>query len=201
MEKVKEKMKTEEDYFYIELGKTIQSWLWIESEMYRLYSAIMGEANHHLVSVTFHHVESFESKCTLIDRCLKLMLDQKSEEYINWKKLRKKAQKLNLKRNKIVHEPVIISMQGSKIKNIYISTSFSNALALVKGHTSHQGPIMTIEYTPSQAKIKSEHKIDYLKLITIGKSFKDLSAELGKFKESILPIINNAHENVKSKKK
>ncbi len=68
-----------EESFFQQLGKSIQAWLWVESEVYFIYAAIMDNANQHLVSVTFNHIESFESKLTLIDRCLKLILKQDSE--------------------------------------------------------------------------------------------------------------------------
>ncbi len=190
-----------EDYFYQQLGKSIQAWLWVESEMYFLYSAIMDSANQHLVSVTFNHIISFESKITLIDRCLKLILKQDSKEYKQWKKYRKKAKDLNLKRNKIIHEPVVISMQGDDVKSISISPSFFNALALVKGLTSHSGPVITSEYNPSQAKVLDEYKVDLYQLRKIESSFKNFSNELGEFRKSIDPLIKKAHKSVKLKKK
>jgi len=189
-----------EESFFQQLGKSIQAWLWVELEVYFIYAAIMDNANQHLVSVTFNHIESFESKLTLIDRCLKLILKQDSEEYKRWKKLRKKAKNLNLKRNKIVHEPVCICMQGSDVKSIYISPSFFNALALVKGHTSHSRPVITAEYKPSQAKVLDEHKVDFFQLRKIESSFKIFSNELSEFKKSIAPIIKRAHKSVKLKK-
>jgi len=189
-----------EEYFYQQLGKSIQAWLWVESEMYFLYSAIMDSANQHLVSVTFNHIESFESKVTLIDRCLKLILKQNSDEYEKWKKLRAKAKKLNLKRNKIVHEPVHMCMQGDDMKSISISPSYFNALALVKGYTKHSGPVLTTEYKPSQAKLLDEHKIDLYQLGRLENSFKSLSRELSEFKENITPLLEEAHKSVKLKK-
>ncbi len=70
----------EEDYFYKQLGKSIQAWLWVESEMLLLYKAIMDSANQHLVSVTFNYIQSFDSKVTLIKYCLELVLERDSEK-------------------------------------------------------------------------------------------------------------------------
>jgi hypothetical protein len=178
----------EEDYFYQQLGKTIQKWLWVESEMYSLYAAIMDGANQHSVSVTFHHIESFKSKIKLIDNCLALLLARDSDEWKKWRKLFRKADALNDTRNKLVHEPVITGMEVGK-KFIAISPSYSNALVLVKRKTSHLGPVITSEYKPSQAKLLDKHKININHLIKIKKSFKDFSIELGEFRQNILPLI------------
>ncbi len=190
----------EEDYFYQQLGKSIQAWLSVESEMLFLYTAIMDSANQHLVSVTFNYIQSFDSKITLIKYCLELVLERDSEEYEQWKSLYKRAKKLNLKRNKIVHEPVITSMTDGK-QNIVISPSHFNALPLVKSWTSHSGPVITSEYKSSQAKLLNTQKVNLEQLRKIEVSFKNFSMELSKFRESIIPLIKRAHKSVHGKKR
>jgi hypothetical protein len=189
----------EEEYFYRQLGKSIQAWLWVESEVYFLYSAIMDSANQHLVSVTFNHIQSFDSKVALINSCLALVLERESEKWKQWKSLYNRAKKLNLKRNKIVHEPVIQSVEDG-VKSIFISPSHFNALALVKGQTSHTGPVITSEYKPSQAKMLNDHKVNLNQLRKFEGSFKDFSLELSEFKKSIIPLIKEAHKNVHGQK-
>ncbi|MFH1548536.1 MAG: hypothetical protein ABID32_04420 [Candidatus Omnitrophota bacterium] len=189
----------EEDYFYQQLGKSIQAWLCVESEVYFLYSAIMYRANQHLISVTFNHIQSFRSKIALIDSCLKLVLDRKSEKWKQWKLLYKKAENLNLKRNKIVHEPVIQGVEDG-VKSIFIAPSCFNALALVKGQTSHTGPVITSEYKPSQAKMLNDHKVNLNQLRKFEGLFKDFSIELNEFKKSIIPLIKEANKSVHGQK-
>jgi hypothetical protein len=190
----------EENNFYQYLGKTIKQWLWVESGLYSLYAAIMDGANQHSVSVTFHHIESFESKTKLIDNCLALLLARDSEQWKQWRTLYNKAKKLNEKRNTLVHEPVITGMENGK-EFIVISPSYSNALALVKRKTSYSGPVITSQYKPSQAKLLDKYKIDFYQLIKIKESFKDFSVELDDFTKSILSLIKNAHESVRNQKK
>ena len=62
---------------------SIQAWLLTET--YLIYSAMLIGANSHLVSVTFHHIESFELKLGLIDSCFALFFARNSNEWKNWR--------------------------------------------------------------------------------------------------------------------
>ncbi|HNP62454.1 MAG TPA: hypothetical protein PKH39_00890, partial [Woeseiaceae bacterium] len=68
-----------EERFYHQLAKSIQAWLWVETETYLLYASIMDGANPHLVSVTFHNIESYDSKLGLINSCLALVFAKDSK--------------------------------------------------------------------------------------------------------------------------
>ena len=94
-----------EERFYYQLAKSIQAWLSIEAETFFLYSAIMRGANSHLVSATFHHIQSFDGKLGLVNTCLALILDTDSDEWKTWKNLFNRADKLNKKRLNSVTVP------------------------------------------------------------------------------------------------
>lgn len=181
----------QEDIFYSQLAKSIKAWGWVETELYLLYASIMKGANSHLISVTFNHIESFESKIQLLNSCLALMFSRESNEWKEWKFLSNKARKLNAKRNKIVHEPAIISVRNGE-ESIAISPSYLNALALVKGQTSHNGPVINQDYNPSSAKVTEDHKIDHHKLRKLEKEFKEFSNNLKGYKENISKFITNS---------
>jgi hypothetical protein len=185
-----------ENRFYEQLGRTIKKWLWVESEMYYLYFAIMDGANQHSVSVTFHHIESFASKAKLIDNCLALIIERDSGKWKEWRALYNDSLKLNDKRNVLAHEPVITGMENGK-EFIVISPSYSNALALVKRKTTHLKPVITSNYKPSQAKLLDQYKIDIIKLSKIEKEFTDFALKLRGFRESIVSLIKKAHEDVR----
>jgi len=174
----------EKDIFYCQLAKSIQNWLWIETEVYILYSDMMNGANSHLVSVTFHHIESFEEKLQLLHSCLTLFFSRESDEWKKWKSLSKRARNLNSKRNKIVHEPVILSVRDGK-ESIAISPSHFDARALVKGKTSYNGPAINSDYLPSSARVLEDHKIDLHKLYKLEKEFKSFAYELRDYREEI----------------
>lgn len=176
-----------EDPFYCQLGKTIQAWLCIETEAYLLYSAFMRRANNHLVSVTFNHIHSFEAKLRLLDNCLALILGNQSDEWKAWRRLFNRAEKLNKKRNKIVHEPAVLTVYGDE-RSMAIKPSAFNALAVAKGQTTHRGPIVPSSYNPSSAQLLDEHKVDLYQLHKLEKSFKDFSRELATFRDSAEPL-------------
>jgi len=189
-----------EDDFYCELGKAIQMWLWVEEEMYRLYAEIMDAAKQHSVSVTFNHIQSFESKVTLIDSCLKLLLDTDSQEFKDWKKHQKKARKLNDNRNKIVHESVIQGRTEGR-EEIYIAPSFSDSLALVKNKTTYKRPVISGDYEPRLAKLEDAHKIYAHDLYKFKMAFKGFSQELRVFRERIAALIKESHQKAREKKR
>lgn len=185
--------------FYEQLAKSIQTWLHVETETYLLYAAIMHGANSHLVSVTFHNIESFESKLGLINSCLALVFDRESKEWKQWKNLFNRAKKLNKKRNKIVHEPAIVSVT-SGVESIAISPSFLNAQALVRGQTTYNGPVIGPQYEPQMAKILEDHKMDQAKLFHVEKAFKELSEEIRQFRELVAEPLKSTQESAFSAK-
>jgi hypothetical protein len=188
-----------ENRFYEQLGRTIKKWLYVETEIYCLYLAIMDGANQHSVSVTFHHIESFASKAKLIDNCLALIIARESEEWKQWRSIYNSSLKLNDKRNVLAHEPVITGMENGK-EFIVISPSHFNSLALVKRKTTHLDPVIASNYKSSQVKLLDKYKIDINKLSKIEKEFKDFSFKLRAFRESILPLIKNAHKGAREHK-
>ena len=189
-----------EEQFYSQLGKTIQAWLWVETELYFIYAQLMKGANHHLVSATFHKIQSVDSKLSLINACLSLVLDAEGEEWKCWKNLFKKALKLNKKRNKIVHEPAVISVKNG-VQTIFISPSHFNSMALAKGQTTYKGPVVSAKYTPQQAKVLADHKLETLELYALERAFKDFSHGLHAFRESIESVVAEAIRNAEAEKR
>lgn len=186
-----------EGMFYQQLAKSIQAWLWVETETYLLYATIMDGANPHLVSVTFHNIESFDSRLGLINSCLTLIFTKDSAEWKDWKNLSNRAKKLNGKRNKIVHEPAIVSVAGG-VRTIAISPSFLNAQALVKGQTTYNGPVIGPAYKPQMAKILEDHKMDLVKLFQVEKAFKAFAEDLQCYRKAITDALRVAQESARS---
>lgn len=180
-----------EESFHCQLGRTIQAWLWVESQFYLLYALLMKGANGHLVSVTFNHIQSVDAKLGLLSSCLALVLDKERLEWKLWKSLFNKAEKLNKRRNKIVHEPVVKSFSRGR-QTIAVSPSHFNALALVKGQTTNKSIVVSDGYKPSQAKVLVDHTIDLAGLHSLEREFKSFSLELRKFQDQVEPIVKAA---------
>jgi hypothetical protein len=178
----------QEEEFYCQLGKSIQAWLWVESEVYGLYVALMQGANKHLVSATFNHIQSFDAKLGLLNSCFALIFDSDSAEWKNWKQLFNRAEKLNKKRNKIVHEPAGLTVEGGR-SSMTIGPSHLNSLALVKKQTTHKGPVVTASYQPSAVRLLEDHKLDRSTLQVLERTFKAFSHELSTFRESVDPAL------------
>jgi hypothetical protein len=181
----------DEDEFLRQLGQTIQSWLWVEAELYALYALVMRGANSHLVSVTFNNIQSVGAKLGLLNSCLALILPKKEAEWLHWRRLFNKADSLNKKRNKIVHEPMVISVAEGR-RSVAIAPSHFNALALVKGQTTHKGVVVTSSYKPSGIKVLADHTVDLRGLRALERTFKDFSHELRAFRQRVQPLVASA---------
>jgi hypothetical protein len=191
----------EEDHFLLQLAKAIPAWLWVESDLYALYAMLMKGANPHLVSVTFNNIQSVDAKLQLLNSCFSLVFARDSEDLKEWKKLFRKIEKLNKKRNKIVHEPVSI-LHSKGTQTISLGPSHMNAMALVKGQTTHKGgPVVSAEYDPREAKLLQDHKMDFKALASLERTFKSASAELRVFREKVSSIVDTALKSTMSMKK
>lgn len=155
---------------------------------------LMQGANPHLISVTFNNIQSVDAKLQLLNSCFSLVFDRSSDELKEWKALFKKIEKLNKKRNKIVHEPVSILNNKGK-QTISLRPSVMNAMALVKGQTTHQGsPVVSDIYDPKEAKLLQDHEMDLRALVSLERTFKDTSAKLRAFREKVSPAVAAAVE-------
>ena len=82
----------QEQEFILNLGKTLVKWQKVEGTAYRLFCAFMEGVDPKLISVTFHHIQSFHSAIMLLDRCayfavpdgpLKTRWEGKKDKYKN----------------------------------------------------------------------------------------------------------------------
>jgi uncharacterized protein with von Willebrand factor type A (vWA) domain len=188
----------EEDYFYLQLAKSIQAWLWIESDLYALYAMLMQGANSHLVSATFNNIQSVDAKLHLLNSCFTLVFGRDSDNLKEWKAIFSKIEKLNKKRNKIVHEPVSIAHAKGK-RTISIGPSHMNAMALVKGQTTHKGgPVVSATYDPKSAKLLQDHRMDFRALASLERTFKAASGELRAFRKKVSHAVASAVKSTKA---
>ena len=179
----------DEDCFHLQLAKTIQAWLWIEAELYLLYAMLLRGANSHLVSVTFNNIQSVDAKLGLLSSCFALVFAEHSDERKRWKALFSKVEKLNKKRNKVVHEPVSILVSKGQ-RTVSLGPSHLNAFALVKGQTTHKkNAVVSAEYDPRNAKLLQDHRLDLHGLTVLENTFKSASFELREFREQVTELV------------
>ena len=179
-----------DDPFLLQLAKAIQTWLWIEGELYLLYSMFMRGANSHLISVTFNSIQSVDSKLALLNSCFALAFERGGPDLQAWKALFSKLEKLNKKRNKLVHEPVSITYVNNVPTEVRLGPSHFNALAIVKGQTTHQGkPVVSGEYNPSKVKLLEDHRLTKSGVAALARTFRATAHELQAYRESIQPKV------------
>lgn len=179
-----------EDPFLLQLAKAIQTWLWIEGELYSIYSMFMHGANSHLVSVTFNSIQSVDAKLTLLNSCFTLVFQRNSADLRAWKALFGKIEKLNKRRNKIVHEPVSIHYFKGVPSEVTLGPSYSNALALVKGQTTHKGtPVVSAEYNSSKVWILQDHRLTQSDVAALERAFRATAREMRAYRELVAPKV------------
>jgi len=146
---------------------------------------LMRGANTHLVSATFNNIQSVDAKLGLLNSCFILVFAEDSDERKKWKTLFNKVEKLNKKRNKVVHEPVSVLVRNGQ-RTVSLGPSHFNSLALVKKQTTHRkGAVVSAEYEPRNAKLLQDHRIDLDGLMSLEGTFKSMSFELRAFRELV----------------
>lgn len=182
----------DEDRFHLQLARAIQAWLWIESELYLLYAMLMRGANPHLVSATFNSIQSVDAKLVLLNSCFALVFAEDSDERKTWKTLFNKVEKLNKKRNKVVHEPISV-LVSKGTRTVSLGPSHFNALALVKGQTTHgKGSFVSTEYDPKNVKLLQDHRLDLHGLTSLERTFKSVASDLREFRENVSALVSAA---------
>jgi hypothetical protein len=125
-----------------------------------------------------------------LNSCCALVFSRNSEELRSWKALFLKVEKLNKKRNKLVHEPVSILYKKGVPSLVSLGPSHPNALALVKGQTTHQGAsVVSAEYNPSKAQLLQDHRLTQAGVATLQRTFRSTAAELRAYRESVAPTV------------
>lgn len=115
-----EKQREEEvEQFVYHMGRAIAVWQFVETELFYIYAMLMKGANEHLISVTFFHIQSFNSKIQLVKACIKQVVNDESALVI-WNKIDKELCKQTNVRNQIAHRPVSTTFSDEKIDMVSI---------------------------------------------------------------------------------
>ncbi len=190
-----------EDPFLLQLAKAIQTWLWVEGELFSLYSMFMQGANSHLISATFNSIHSVEAKLALLNSCFVLVFERNGDDLRSWKALLRKLEQLNKKRNKLVHEPVSLHYNKGTT-TVSLGPSFTNALALAKGQTTHQGkPVVSADYNPSKVWVLEDHRLSQSGVASLERTFRATARELQAYRESIAPKVAAALQSAKKERR
>lgn len=150
--------------FYQVLGYAITRWQLVEGGAYQVYTSLMRGADPTLVSVGFHHIQSFEARLQLVTRCIFFV--KSDETRAAWEPVRKKAEKLAGIRNELVHSGFGIQVTSGRAR-IRIAPSFYDATAIVKNRAMNE------HYTHDAERI-IEH----------ANAFDQLAAEMESFRKA-----------------
>ena len=94
-------VEEQEDFFAV-LGRALAMWQWVEQGAFLLFSTFARGADHKIISATFHHIQSFDSRLKLLNHCANLTLSP-DPLAAQWRALYKRLVKLSARRNQIVH--------------------------------------------------------------------------------------------------
>ena len=119
-----------EDAFLLQLGRTLAKWQWVEQASYDLYVHMMKGADKHLISVTWHHIQSFDTRLGLLNSCAHFAVREDFRP--DWKNLRGRLEKASKTRNSIVHSVFGVRVDDG-IGAAYLTTSHFDSTAIVRG--------------------------------------------------------------------
>jgi len=152
--------------FIYQLGDTLASWQSVEEQTYYCFATIMRGSPDHLVSVTWHHVQSFDSRLELLNRCLHFVFDRADNPA--WKTLFKRLEKASKVRNLIVHSTygVQVTDKGAKA---FGRPFIHDSTAIIRKRANNP-----------------EYQFDASRLQAEGRAFEVLAVDLEMFRESTL---------------
>jgi hypothetical protein len=154
----------EESRFFEAVGRCIASWQIVELEAFDLYCAFMEGADSRLISVSFYHIQSFDSRIQLLDRCaLFAVLDEELAR--RWKGIKKDLDSKSQTRNKIVHSMFYRRSEAAG-GNIEIAPSVANVFNI-----------------KTEKVNKPENNFDFAKLVETGASFHELADDIMDFRD------------------
>ena len=169
----------QEQEFILNLGKTLVEWQSVESAAYGLFCAFIKEADQKLVSVIFHHIQSFHSAISLLDRCAYFAVPDGPL------KIRWEGQK-NREKNK-----------GLRAR-LADQVAVRNRLVHFRYHTgmNDSGPIVSLgpsymdaTYAINDRWKNPEYDIDLSRLRKAQREFSDLAKDVGQFRDNFLEAI------------
>ena len=155
-----------EDRFLRTLGETLSFWQQVEGNAFFLFVALMGKADQRLVSVIFHHIQSFESRVSLLHRCAFFAIPP-GKMWDRWDALRKDLEKKTKIRNRLVH-----------FSAGYRHSSEFTGYALTPSH-------FDATYAINDRWKNPEFQIDQWNLEKFGYEFCELARQIDEFKTDI----------------
>ena len=94
------------DPIYIAVGRAIEEWSWVETNLAILLEGLMWHGRSDLVGPAFHAVVNFNSKLKMVDTVAQRVLTAKRLD--GWNTLRNRISKKADKRNEIAHSAIVM---------------------------------------------------------------------------------------------
>jgi hypothetical protein len=157
--------------FYRSLGETLYEWQGIEVALFGLFSLMMSGAPHKLISTVFHHLDSFDARCTMVSRCAEYVIRDTALKAA-FSTLMNRLSDARGMRNRLVHSAFVIcgltDDKGNVVhQHIALQPSSWDATAPLKKRTPAQNP---------------RNSIDQKRLDELSLEFDQLTADIHKFR-------------------
>ena len=89
------------DPYYLAVGRCLEKWAWVETNLALLMMGLMRHRRGNLVGAAFHSAVSFRAKLKMVDAIAQQTLA--GQWLQNWDKLRDRIRRRSEKRNQIAH--------------------------------------------------------------------------------------------------
>jgi len=164
-----------ENEFFQALGAALERWQWVEQSAYLLYSAFMQGADRHLISVTFHHIQSFDSRISLLHRCAHFAIKDETMTK-RWDDIRKRMTDQCNFRNRIVHF-TYSEHHKDGITTLMLKPSSFNAVYAIRDKWKNP-----------------DSEIQIHELVSARQDFRKLAGDLDVFRKDVIVMAENTDE-------
>ena len=102
------------DPIYLAVGRAIENWSWVETNLALLLKAMIRSPGRRLVGPAFHAVTNFRDKLKVVDEVATRTLSGK--RLSNWNTLKNKISRKSERRNQIAHFSTVIHGKSAPLE-------------------------------------------------------------------------------------
>lgn len=172
------------------IGLALVTWQELEESHFSLFFKMVGARDYEIGSVIYHHIESFQTRHTMLGYIAQIYLKDKPDQRQVWENnsggLKKEIKDANENRNKLAHYAEDVDL-GEMITQPDGSVSFP-----VSNPSLRPGRHNTISRLLGRTADKPEHNLGVTEIRDLIKAFRELTKKIDDFRLS-LPVPPGAH--------
>jgi hypothetical protein len=124
------------DPIYLAVGRGIEKWSWVESNLATLFEGLLGHRKDNCLGAAFYAAQSFATKLDMVDAVAQMRLSNR--RLLRWRTLYNKTKNKAKKRNEIAHFALVHYPRAGVRLHPYWAIQKGDAAVKGKGLTAEQ---------------------------------------------------------------